>query len=359
MTRRHRIAAIPGDGIGPEIVEGALAVLRTVAREAEFVLDVVEVPAGAGEYLTTGEALSSDAWKLLQSDVDGILKGPAGLPEARNADGTEAGLLGGTLRRGLDLFANVRPARLLPGVHSALRAPGVIDYVVVRENTEGLYASRGSGIRTRGTAVDTLLMTRHGVERIARYAFELAVSRARNGPRRTPRVTCVDKANVLQSFAFFRDIASGVAPDYPDVVLDYLHADAAAAALVLSPSTFDVLVMENFVGDILSDLAAATIGGLGMCYSANVGERYAYFEPCHGSAPSLEGQNRANPIAQVLSAGELLEYLGETAAARRVWQAVQNALVETIDVAPDGTIPSGTDRAIDAILAHLPGASDR
>lgn len=357
MTRDHRIAVIPGDGIGPEIVRGAVAVLRQVACDADFALDVVEVTAGAGQYLATGTALSSHAWEVLSSDVDGILKGPAGLPDVRCANGTEAGMLGGVLRRGLDLFANVRPARLLPGVRSALHAPASIDYVVIRENTEGLYASRGGGIRTQATAVDTLLMTRHGVERIARFAFETARGRLRDTPGIAPRVTCVDKANVLQSYAFFREIVSEVTADYPDVTLDHLHADAAAAALVLSPDAFDVLVMENFVGDILSDLAAATIGGLGMCYTANIGAQHAYFEPCHGSAPSLAGQNRANPIAQVLSAAELLEYLGETTAARRVHDGVARALIESVDVAPDGTVPAGTDRVIEAILAHLPSTS--
>ena len=183
--------------------------------------------------------------------------------------------------------------------------------MIVRENTEGLYASRGLGIVNRWAASDTLLMTRPGVERIVRFAFDRAMERRGAPADGVSRVTCVDKANVLRTFAFFRSIFDEVATDYPSIEVEYLYTDAAAQALILRPAHFDVIVTENFVGDILSDLGGATVGGIGMCASANIGASAAYFEPIHGSAPHLAGQNRANPLSQILSAALMLDYLGE------------------------------------------------
>jgi 3-isopropylmalate dehydrogenase len=245
----------------------------------------------------------------------------------RFPDGTEAGLLGGVLRIGLDTFANVRPVRSMPGVEAPLRVePGEIDYVIVRENTEGLYLSRGKGIGTDQAMADTLLVTRKGVERVSRYAFELA--RRRNGSPSdgVRRVTCVDKSNVLASYAFFREVFDEVAAEFPDVEREHLYADAAAQALVMQPQHFDVLVMENFLGDVLSDLGGATIGGIGLCASGNIGTPHAYFEPIHGSAPDIAGQDRASPVSQVLTAALMLDHLGEAEAAHLVSDAVERAL---------------------------------
>jgi 3-isopropylmalate dehydrogenase len=275
------------------------------------------------------------------------------LPDVRLPDGTEAGVLGGRFRNGLDLYVNLRPVKLYPNVPTALanRQPGEIDWVMVRENTEGLYASRGNGVvATSGqAATDTLMITRRGTERIVRYAFEVA--RQRNGKK---RVTCVDKSNVLRSFAFFRQIFKEVAADYPDIEPDFLYVDAAAQALVLTPDRFDVIVTENLFGDILSDLGGATVGGIGVCAGANIGDSHAYFEPIHGSAPSLAGKGLANPLAAILAGGLMLNYLGQPAAATAVEAAVARALeCGTIRLGPDGAAAGGTEAVTAAVLAEL------
>ncbi len=285
-----------------------------------------------------------------------MLKGPVGLPEVRATDGTEPGVLGGILRRGLDLYANLRPVRLLAGVSSPLagRMAGSIDYAIVRENTEGLYISRGSGAATPDAVADTLLITRRGSERVARFAFDLAA--AGNGAPRdgVRRVTCVDKANVLRSYALFRLVVGEVAREYPGIEVEYRYADAMAQALVLEPDRFDVIVCENFIGDILSDLGGATIGGLGFCPSANIGAGGAYCEPVHGSAPDIAGQDIANPVATILAGALLLDRLGEFAAAASVRTATSEALAEgEIRITPTGALSSGCRAAGEAIARRL------
>ena len=329
MAREYRIVVLPGDGIGPEIVEAALEVLDALQEvSGDFRLSYSFHQGGAGHYLATGEPMGRETMEAIRAS-HAALKGPVGLPDVRRQDGTEAGLLGGLLRVGLDLYANVRPISLLPKVRSPLAdvEPEGIDYVIVRENTEGLYLSRGVGLVTPQAAADTLLLTQLGCERIVRFAFQLSLKKHRGAPedgRR--RVTLVDKSNVLRSFAFFRRIFLGVAEEFPEVHSECLYADAAAAALVDRPGHFQVIVTENFLGDILSDLGGATVGGLGFCPCANIGEKHAYFEPIHGSAPDIAGRGLANPTAQILAAAMMLEYLGESAAAetlrtslRRLW----------------------------------------
>jgi 3-isopropylmalate dehydrogenase len=274
------------------------------------------------------------------------------LPEVRLPDGTEPGLLGGVLRIQLDTYANVRPVVLLPGIDAPLKAqPGEIDYVIVRENTEGLYLSRGKNVGTDQAMVDTMLITRKGTERVARYAFELA--RKRNGAPSDGkrRVTCVDKSNVLSSYAFFRSVFDEVADRYPDIEHEHLYADAAAQALVMRPQTFDVLVMENFLGDILSDLGGGTTGGIGLCGSGNIGDGPAYFEPIHGSAPDIAGQDRANPISQVLSAAQMLEHIGETRGAELIQRAVFESLQSGRLQVGTYTQPVGGTRAASQTIA--------
>jgi isocitrate/isopropylmalate dehydrogenase len=346
----YRIVVIPGDGIGPSIVDVAVRVLDAVQEKlGTFRLDLEFHDAGAEHYQRTGSNLSPETFVAIQS-ADATIKGPVGLPDVRGSDGTEAGLLGGILRTGLDTFANVRPVTLLPGAAAPVRAEaGEIDYVIIRENTEGLYLSRGRAIGTDQAVADTMLITRKGTERVARYAFELA--RRRNGKR---RVTCVDKSNVLGSLAFFRRVFDEVAERYPDIEAEHLYADAAAQALVLRPQQFDVLVMENFLGDILSDLGGATIGGIGLCASGNIGDRHAYFEPVHGSGPDIAGLDRANPIAQVLSAGLMLEHLGETLAAGMIRTAVMHALESRrIALNSFGQPQNGTLAAGEALVAAV------
>ncbi|NYD40465.1 isocitrate/isopropylmalate dehydrogenase family protein [Nocardioides panaciterrulae] len=348
-----RLAVISGDGIGPELVDSALEVLTAVSSLEGFALEVVHQPGGAEHFLRTGEPLSADELDRLRG-ADAILKGPVGLPHVRRADGTEGGLLGGVLRRGLDTFANVRPVRLLPGVQGPTRhAPEDIDYVIVRENTEGLYLSRGAGVATPAAASDQLMITRDGTRRVVVFAFELARQRAR--ARAVPaRLTCVDKSNVLRSYALFRAVFEEIAADYPDVETDCLYADAAAHELVARPRRFDVLVMENFLGDVLSDLGAATAGGLGMCGSANIGAEHAYFEPIHGSAPAIAGQDRANPVSQILSAAMMLAHLGMEEAAARVQRAVESAFSDGAVVLDEAGSPTaGTRATTSAIVERL------
>lgn len=353
--RKYRIVTIPGDGIGPEIVRSTLEILSHMQKlQKDFTLEVEMHEAGAECYRKIGEPMSKETLEACRM-ADAILKGPVGDPSVRRPDGTEGGLLGGVLRNGLDLYANVRPIRLLPNVKSPLALkPGEVNYVIVRENTEGLYVSRSIGVVTHWAVSDTMLMTRPGVERICRLAFELAKNR-QGAPRDgVHRVTCVDKSNVLRGYAFFRKIFTEVGAAYPDIAKDYLYADAAAQALVMDPSRFDVLVMENFLGDILSDLGGGTIGGLGLCPSGNYGEHVAYFEPIHGSAPSIAGKGLANPISQILSAAMMLEKLGEKKYGHQLEQAVWRALeCGELIIGTDGCPIGGTTAATQAIIRQL------
>lgn len=348
----YTIALIPGDGIGPEIMRAATTVLNRVAELDGFTVSLTEYEAGARAYQKYGDPLPPGSLEGCQQ-ADAILKGPTGLPEVRLPDGTEAGVLGGRLRNGLDLYVNLRPIKLYSNVPTALanRQAGEIDWVMVRENTEGLYASRGNGLvaNTGQAATDTLLITRLGAERIIRYAFEEA--RRRNGKK---RVACVDKSNVLRSFAFFRQIFKEMAVDYPDVEPDYLYVDAAAQALVLEPDRFDVIVTENLFGDILSDLGGATVGGIGVCAAANIGDHYAYFEPIHGSAPSLAGKGVANPLAAILTTGLMLNYLGRSESASKIEQAVEAAFRQkAVILNPDGSAQTRTQAVAEAVVDRL------
>ncbi len=350
-ARTHKVVVIEGDGIGPELVGAALTALGAVEQAlGTFRLDVEFHRGGAALYQETGVNLSRESFEAIR-EADATMKGPVGLPSVRLPDGTEAGVLGGVLRIGLDTYANVRPVRLLPGVPAPLKAePGEIDYVIVRENTEGLYLSRGKGVQTDTAAADTLLVTRKGVERAARRAFEIAARRNGAPADGVRRVTCVDKANVLPSMAFFRRVFDEVGEEYPHVQKEHLYADAAAQALVAGPQHFDVLVMENFLGDILSDLGGGTVGGIGLCPSGNIGDEHAYFEPIHGSAPDIAGQDRANPVSQTLTAAMMLDHLGETDAAELLRRAVSESLATgRLRIGERGQPVEGTAKAGETI----------
>ena len=345
MAKRYRIVILPGDGIGPEIMDATLEVLDMVQEfSGRFTLNCEFHEAGAGCYQETGARISPEALEAFQR-AHSTLKGPVGLPEVRRPDGTEAGLLGGDLRVTFDLFANVRPIKLYPNVATPLsnQEPGRIDYVILRENCEGLYLSRGVGITTPQAATDTLLMTARGCERISQYAFNLARDKKRGAPEDgKKRVTLVDKSNVLRSFAFFRKIFLEIAAEYPDVAAECLYIDAASAALVNRPEHFQIIVTENMFGDILSDLGGATIGGLGMCPAANLGEKLSYFEPIHGSAPDIAGRNLANPTSQILAAAMMLKHLGESEAAALVKKAVWELYAQKrIPLMPNGGVEGG------------------
>jgi len=331
--KTYEIATIDGDGIGPEVCGATVAVL-TQACGAR--LRFVPLPGGAGHYRRTGAVLPDETFAAC-GRADAILHGAAGLPEVTYPDGTEVGNdLHLQLRLRLDLFANVRPIRLYRGVASPLSGwrPGQIDYVIVRENTEGLYASRGAGVNLRGEVVtDTLVMTRRGVERVARFAFALARTRSGAPRDRRRRVTVCDKANILRSYAFFRAVCTEVAREHPEVELDVAYVDAITVHLLKKPDFYDVIVTENLCGDILSDLGAGTVGGLGIAASAELGEHHGLFQGAHGSAPDIAGQDLASPIATILSGAMMLRWLGERhadadliAQAARVERAVEETL---------------------------------
>jgi isocitrate/isopropylmalate dehydrogenase len=354
--KTYNIVVLKGDGIGPEIIDATLQVLLAVEkRTGTFHLDCHFHPAGAAHYRQTGVNMSPEILAACQA-ADVILKGPMGLPEVRNPDGTEAGLLGGVLRKGLDLYANVRPVRLFPAVSSALagKTAGDINYVIVRENTEGAYFSRGQGEVTPAGVRDMIVITCAGTERIVRFAFELA--RKRHGTPYDGRkcVTCVDKSNVLRSFALFRQVFQEIGEAYPDIEKGYLYADAAAQALVLWPERFDVIVCENFLGDILSDLGAATAGGLGFCPGANLGTQHAVFETTHGSAPSLAGKDKANPLAAILAGAMMLERLGEEESAQCIITAIEKTLrKKRIQIDSDGCPSAGTKSVTAAVIRQI------
>lgn len=352
----YEIAVVAGDGIGPEVIASGLEVLEAVrAKVGGFAIRLSEAPAGADTYLETGEDLPAASLETCRQ-ADAILLGACGLPGVRRPDGTEL-TPQITLRRTLDLFAGIRPARTFPGVPPALAGSPEIDLVIVRESTEGLFASLGAGIVLgRDVACDTQLITRRGTERVVKSAFELA--RRRN--RSEPIVTCVDKANVFRSFAFFRGVFDEVAAGYPDVRAEHLYVDAAALELVRRPQRFDVIVTENMFGDILSDLAAGLVGGLGMAPSADLGDHHAVFQPCHGTAPDIAGKGLANPIATLLSCAMLLNYLGrrhddpapsEASAAivRSVTEVLADGAVRTADLGGQ----SPTSEVTQAVIERL------
>lgn len=308
------VAFVPGDGIGPEVLGAARGVLEATGLSLEF----VEVEVGVGPFRRTGRSVPPDALQACR-DADAVLFGatttPPGLAGYRSA------IL--TLRQELDLFANLRPARSVPG----LGAPG-LDLLIVRENTEGLYAGLERREADRATA--TRLVTRRASERIARVAFAEAEARG------LPAVLAAHKANVLrETDGLFLECVRGVAAAHPRVRLEEGLVDSVAAELVLRPARHRCIVTTNLFGDILSDVAAGLMGGLGLAASANVGERHALFEPVHGSAPDIAGQGVANPAGAVRSAALLLRHLGEPAWAARVEAAVDEALAHRDTRTPD------------------------
>lgn len=318
------LAVIPGDGIGPEVTAEALKVLEKVAAAGGIVLRQTHYRLGAQHWLETGETLPEETLADLRTR-DAILFGAVGAApgDTRIPSGIIERELLLKLRFSLDHFVNLRPSRLYPGIASPLAHPGNIDFIVVREGTEGPYVGNGGTLRA-GTphevATEVSLNTAHGVERVVRDAFR----RANDRPRK--KLTLVHKHNVLV-FAghLWKRTVDAVALDFPDVTHDYLHVDAATIFMVTDPARFDVIVTDNLFGDIITDLAAAVTGGIGLAASGNINmERTApsMFEPVHGSAPDIAGQQKADPTAAILSAALLLDHLGFAGAARKVEAAV-------------------------------------
>lgn len=316
-----RIALLPGDGIGPEVTGAAVEVLRTLeAHSDDLVLEFEHYSVGAGEYLESGDPLPPETLAKAR-DCDAILLGAMGLPHVRWPNGTEMAPQI-DIREDLDLYQGIRPVRLYQKSLSPLkdRAAGEIDFVLYRENTEGLFWERKQQHDPEADFVENAMrISRRGAERIVRSAFEASRSRRKS-------VTLVDKANVLPAMAFFREVFDEVAASYPDVETDRVYVDAAALFLVREPERFDVLVTENMFGDILSDLAAGIVGGMGMAPSADVGDRYGVFQPAHGTAPDIAGSGMANPLATILSAAMMLDWLDLPEYGHAIRNAVERAL---------------------------------
>ncbi|HCK10459.1 MAG TPA: 3-isopropylmalate dehydrogenase [Candidatus Latescibacteria bacterium] len=357
---KYNVAVLPGDGIGPEVVAESVKVLLALEKPfPNLRLILNEHRVGAKCYQETGTDLPEETLDACRN-ADAVLFGSAGDPSVRLEDGSEV-MPQLTLRFALDLYAGIRPIKRYTGITPLLTADPPIDYVIMRENTEGLYASRGGGVRLADDmAVDSMVITRKGTERIVKYAFEIANQRSgapRDGKR---RVTCVDKANVLKSQAYFREIYNEVAEGYPNTERDYAYVDAYTVYQVARPDTYDVVVAENMFGDIISDLAAGTIGGLGMAPSADVGDRYGVFQPSHGTAPDISGEGIANPVAQILSAGMMLSWLGERnededakAAAHAIDQAVGRILSSKTSHTGDLGGSAKTSDVGDAVASEL------
>jgi 3-isopropylmalate dehydrogenase len=352
MSRQIKLAIIPGDGIGPEVIAEAVKVLDAATVADDVTIEKTEFSLGAGRFLETGDVLTdSDLAAISANDAIllGAVGGVPGDPRLVNAN-IERGLLL-KLRFSLDHYVNLRPSALFPGVTSPLAAPGDVDFVVVREGTEGPYVGNGGAIR-QGTAHEVAnevsVNTAYGVERVVRYAFEVAKGRPRQ------KLTLVHKTNVLVfSGSLWQRTVTSVAAEYPDVTVDYLHVDAATIFLVTDPSRFDVIVTDNLFGDILTDLAAAISGGIGLAASGNInpdGRFPSMFEPVHGSAPDIAGRQLADPTAAILSVALLLDHLGLTDAAARVSTAVKADIAARTTNTP---APRSTASVGDAIVTLL------
>jgi 3-isopropylmalate dehydrogenase len=359
----YRIAVLPGDGIGPEVMEATIRVVEAAAGGGPR-LELREHPAGAAHYRKTGSALPDECLADCLA-ADAVLLAAIGLPDVRKPDGTEVqpDMMVG-LRRAMGLYAAARPIRLYPGVVSPLRATGPgIDFVIIRENLEGLFASFNGGATVGDEVVtDTMVITRRGTEQVADFAFRLA--RRRQGRPLDGRrmVTCVDKANIFRSMAFFRRVFFEVAARYEDIAAEAAYVDAMSLYMVQWPQNYDVVVMENQFGDILSDLGAALVGGLGLAPSAELGDRHGLFQPSHGTAPQLAGQNVANPLATILSAAMMFDWLGErhgdpaaSAVAIRIDRAVARVLAEGRHLTADLGGKASTRQAAQAVVEHLEG----
>ena len=334
MTRRHRIAVIAGDGIGTEVVPEGLRSLEAAGAAFGFDLDVEEFDFASADYWTRHGRMMPEDWREVLGGFDAIFFGAVGWPEVVP---DHVSLWGSLLqmRRGFDQYVNLRPVKLLPGVRSPLRdhEPGDIDFFVVRENTEGEYSSIGGRIfegTERETVMQETVMTRIGVDRVLRYAFELADSR----PDR--HLTWATKSNGISvTMPYWDERAEAMAARYPNVRADKDHIDILTAKFVLQPDSYDVVVASNLFGDILSDLGPACTGTIGVAPSANINperDHPSLFEPVHGSAPDIAGQGIANPIGQVWSGALMLDHLGEWAAAAAVVAAFEHVLAERPEV---------------------------
>jgi 3-isopropylmalate dehydrogenase len=346
-----RIAVIPGDGIGPEVVREAVRVLKHLGETRDLQLEFVDFDWGADKFLNEGITLPDGALDMLSDEFDAILAGAFGDPRVPTNKHAEDILLG--MRRGLDLYINLRPVRLLADRLTPLanRKTSEINFAVFRENTEGAYVAAG-GFFKHGTADEIALQdevnTRRGVERIIVAAFEYARAKGRK------RVTMADKSNV-QRFGgdLWQRVFKEIAATYPDIEANHQYVDAMAMFMVLNPAQYDVIVSNNLFGDILTDLGAAIQGGLGLAASGNIHPgRVSLFEPVHGSAPPLAGKGIANPIGAILTSAMMLEYLGFHTLSDEIEEAVRGA-VSANETTRDLGGELSTEQAGRAIIARL------
>ncbi|HHI80431.1 MAG TPA: isocitrate/isopropylmalate dehydrogenase family protein [Planctomycetes bacterium] len=330
----HRITLIPGDGIGPEVAEATRTVLDASGVEIEW----IEKEAGGDHIHKYGTPLPEGTLASIR-ETKVALKGPITTPVGSGFPSVNV-----TIRKELDLYANYRPAKVLPGVPTRYER---VDTIIIRENTEGLYSGL-EHLVVPGVVESQRIITEHGSQRILRFAFELARKQGRK------KVTAVHKANILKlSDGLFLEVARAIARDYPDIEFEDAIVDATAMRLVMDPTQFDVLVMENLFGDILSDLSSGLIGGLGMAPSANIGEKYSVFEAVHGSAPDIAGKGLANPTALILSGVLMLHHIGEGEAAARIEKAVERTLSDPANRTGDLGGSAGTKDYVNALLENL------
>lgn len=359
MTQKYSIAVLPGDGIGQEVMGAGLAVLKALEPKIGRCFDARTLPAGAQHYLDCGVSLPESTLEACRSS-DAILFGAMGLPHVRAGDGTEI-IPQLDIRFALDLYAGVRPIRTFAGLPIPLSSPQAttIDLVLVRENTEGLFYARGRGEVQADTAVfDTMKISREGTARVCDFAFGLAERRKAQGRR--GHLTSVDKANVFRSMAFWRKIFEERAAKFPTISTDSAYVDAMALNLILKPWQYDVLVTENMFGDILSDLIAGLVGGMGMAPSGDIGDNHGLFQPAHGTAPDIVGKAIANPIAMILSVAMMLDWMadrqndsaladGAQAIERAVEASFAQAAVRPFEFGGN----SGTADIANAVIARL------
>lgn len=354
-----RICVLPGDGIGGEVMAAAQAALAALERRFGFRLAAEEHPGGAAYWRETGREMPQGAWEAARQ-ADAILFGSMGLPDVRYPDGTEiAPHL--KMRVDFELFAGVRPIRRLPNTPAVLAHPRAaeLDFVIIRELTEGLFASRGKGVVIDDReARDTLVITRATSEKLFDFSFDLARRRKARGGKGL--VTCVDKSNVFVSMAFFRRVFDERARSFPDIAARHHYVDAAALDLVRRPWDFDVMVMENMFADILSDLGGGIVGGMGLAPSAEIGLDHALFQPAHGSAPDIAGRGLANPTAMLLSTAMMLDWLGQRHGREKLVEAADALDRAVVRAFADGAAfpaeiggPHGTAEVTRAVIDRI------
>ena len=370
--RQYTVALLPGDGVGTEVLAEGRKILDVAAEKHSLNLQYGEYECGGSYYLRTGKEWEPEAFPFCRNEADAILLGAVGWPGANLPDGNiaGAGIVFG-LRFGLDLYANVRPTKLYPGVKHKIGEefkdvwkPQNVDFTIIRENTEGLYTP-ARGTLSRGgvdeVAIDNNVITRKGSERVVRAAFELSKKRGRGAPKdRKMRVTCIDKANVLRGSQLFRQVYDQVAQSYPEVQRDYAYVDAFTQWVVRNPEAYDVCVTTNMMGDIVTDLAAVLQGGMGMAASGNIGDKHGMFEPIHGSAPKHAGQGIANPLATIFAVQMMLDWLATkhddkklAAAAISVEKAIAQVVADGRTLTYDLGGTSKTSEVGDAVARAL------